>query len=546
MSGRHSTRPGRPGRRNLTAVAAATVATALIGAGCYAFAGSFGCAARGTVDLHVAVAPEIEPAIRPAADRLTGERHVAGGKCVRAVVTTAEPAAVAAMLSGTGGSQVLERKPDVWIPDSSLWSAAAPGGEARMPQPGFSIAQSPIVAGVPVSAKGRPTAGSPPKWLELLAGKYPKARVTDPGRSAAGMGLLMIVRTLLAEDPAATEKFTGIVRGAREGVVQDTRTLFSGPRGRLVIASEQAVRSHNRDRPAEPLEVVWPADGTLALDYPYTVVADAEDRTEAARLLEREIRTERTRAALRSLGFRTGRPDTEGIRLLPDPEPSEVRATLQAWAKLSLTSRMLSVLDVSGSMAARVPGSGGKTRMQVLAQAAQLGLSYQPDDTELGQWVFSTRMDGRRDWRQTVELGPLGERTGSVTRRQRILSSLSSLRPKPDGDTGLYDSVIAAVEYMRETYKPDMVNTVLLMTDGRNDDADGPTLEQTLRRLREGADPARPVQVVIIGFGDEVDRNELNRIARATGGSVHIAHTAKDMERIFLAGTSRRICSPRC
>jgi hypothetical protein len=99
---------------------------------------------------------------------------------------------------------------------------------------------------------------------------------------------------------------------------------------------------------------------------------------------------------------------------------------------------------------------------------------------------------------------------------------------------------------MRDTYKPDMVNTVLLMTDGRNDDSDGPTLSRTLERLREEYDPDRPVQVVIIGFGDDVDRNELEQLARATHGSVHIAHTPDDMKKIFLAGTSRRVCSPKC
>lgn len=546
MSGRHSARPGRPGHRNLIAFAAAAVATALIVAGCYAFAGTLGCTARGTLDLHVAAAPEIAPVIRQVSADLTEERRVVDGSCVRAVVTAADPAAVAALLSGTGGSQVITRKPDVWIPDSSLWSVTASTADRQLPRPGFPVAWSPIVVGVPDSTGRGLAAGEPPRWLELLAGRSATVRLTDPGRNATGMSLLMIVRALLAEDPAATEKFTGIVRGAREGVVHDAKTLFSGPRGRPVIASEQAVHDRNRARPAEPLQVVRPAEGTLTLDYPYTVVSGEQDRAEAARLLEHRIRSERTRKALRDLGFRTSRPDLEGIRLLPEPDPADVRSALQAWAKLSLTTRMLSVLDISGSMAATVPGSGGKTRMQVLAQAAQLGLSYQPDDTELGQWVFSTNLDGRRDWRQTVEMGPLGERTGSVTRRQRILSSLSALRPKPDGDTGLYDSVLTAVEYMRRTYKPDMVNTVLLMTDGRNEDADGPTLEQTLHRLRKGNDPARPVQVVIIGFGDDVDKDELNKIAKATGGSVHLARTARDMERIFLAGTSRRICSPAC
>ncbi|SEG69697.1 von Willebrand factor type A domain-containing protein [Thermomonospora echinospora] len=543
----------RSRRRGLAAVAGIVAATALVGGGCYAFAGSLGCVTRGALELNVTVAPELAPAIKAAADRFNGQRHVTGGRCVEAVVRSADPQAVATLLSGSGSSRDAGSIPDVWIPDSSLWANLTPGdgsdgspAAVRMPQPGFSIAETPIVAAVPRSVRGV-GATAPPSWERLLTSGGSKARMPDPGRHAVGLGTLIVIRSVLAGDRDATAKFTGIVRGLRESVVPDVRAQFArGVGDRVLITSEQAVLGHNRDRPAERLQVVRPAEGTVVLDYPYTLVADDEDRSAAARLFEREVRGGQTRQSLRALGLRTtGGTEAAGMGLLPVPKAEDVRQALQAWAKLSLTTRMLSLIDVSGSMIERVPGTRA-TRLQVLAQASQMGLALQPDDTELGQWVFSTNLDGRRDWRENVPLGPLGERIGSVTRRQRILSALSSLRPKPDGDTALYATVLAAFTHMRETYKPDMVNTVLLMTDGRNDDPDGPTLSRTLAQLRKEYDPDRPVQVVIIGFGDEVDRNELEQLARATHGSVHIAHTPADMKKIFLAGTARRVCSPRC
>ncbi|WP_169313055.1 MULTISPECIES: substrate-binding and VWA domain-containing protein [Thermomonospora] len=523
-------------------------ATLLVGGGVYAFAGSLNCAARGTLDLNVTVAPELEPALRSAAQRFNDRKQVAEGRCIKVTVHPADPQAVATLLSGTGTSRGAERVPDVWIPDSSLWAArSAPGGSqpaARMPQPGTSIAETPIVIGAGKSVRGL-AAASRPSWEGLLGSDRARSRTPDPNRSAIGLGMLMAVRMSLAGDSKAVEKFTGLVRSVRQGVVPDVQTQFAAGTGdRLLVTSEQAVLRHNRDHPGERLQILRPAEGTLALDYPYTPIAAALDKTTAARLFEREVRSAATRRDLRALGFRTDRSDG-GVRLLPLPEAEQVQQTLQAWAKLSLTSRMLSLLDISGSMLQRVPGTGD-TRMQVLAKAAQLGLKFQPDDTELGQWVFSTKLDGDRDWKETVPVGPLGERLGSGTRRQQILSSLASLQPKPDGDTGLYDTVLAALSYMRKTYKPDMVNTVLLMTDGRNDDDDGPTLRQTLAKLRAGHDPERPVQLVIIGFGDEVDRKELQQLAEATGGSVHFAKTAEDMRNIFLAGTSRRVCAPKC
>ncbi|MFC6930498.1 VWA domain-containing protein [Actinomadura yumaensis] len=212
---------------------------------------------------------------------------------------------------------------------------------------------------------------------------------------------------------------------------------------------------------------------------------------------------------------------------------------MQAWSKLTLGLRMLTLIDVSGSMAEKV--GGGKTRLQAIAEVSQGGLSMMSNDTELGQWLFSTKMDGAKDYRQSVSVGPLGERVGSSTRRNLVLSTLNQMRPKMDGNTGLYDSVLAAYKEMNRTYKPEFGNSILLLTDGKNDDTDGPTLEQTLDRLKRMIDPNKPIQVNMIGFGKGVDRNELERIAKLTNGNVQIAMTPQEISKIFLRMLSRRI-----
>ena len=94
---------------------------------------------------------------------------------------------------------------------------------------------------------------------------------------------------------------------------------------------------------------------------------------------------------------------------------------------------------------------------------------------------------------------------------------------------------------MTSTYKPEFVNSIVLFTDGKNDDANGPTLRQTLNRLREMTDSAKPVQVIIIGIGDGIDVNELKQIASVTGGSVYVARTPSEIQKIFLQAMSRRI-----
>jgi von Willebrand factor type A domain/Bacterial extracellular solute-binding protein len=317
------------------------------------------------------------------------------------------------------------------------------------------------------------------------------------------------------------------------------------------LSSEQALWNYNRKGPAEPAVALYPVEGTLSMDYPLTVTATDAAKKEAARVFEQAMGTEATRNDMRAEGFRT--PDGKapdgfnaelGVnparpRQLPMPKATEVAGVMQAWAKLTLGLRMLTMIDVSGSMLE--PVGPNTNRLQAIAQVAQGGLSMMSDDTELGQWLFSTNLKGNQDWQETVPVGPLGERIGSTTRRQRTLSMFQRMRPKPTGDTGLYDSVLAAYKMMDETYKPEFVNSIVLLTDGKNDDANGPTLQQTLARLKQMQNPNRPILIFMVGYGNGVDRNELQQISSLTGGTTSVAQTPQDIQKIFLQLLSRRI-----
>lgn len=205
---------------------------------------------------------------------------------------------------------------------------------------------------------------------------------------------------------------------------------------------------------------------------------------------------------------------------------------------------MLTLLDVSGSMAQTV--GKGMTRMQATAQVAQGGLAMLTDDTDLGLWTFSTNMNGPLDYRTEVPIGPLSTRLGSGTRRQAILSALGRIRPKPTGNTGLYDSVLASVQSLQKTYKPGYYNSVLVLTDGKNDDQHGISLNGLLRTLKQESDPDRPVMVIFIGFGPDVDMAAMQKIAVETNGEAYHALKPQDVQRILLETLARRICSPQC
>jgi len=74
-----------------------------------------------------------------------------------------------------------------------------------------------------------------------------------------------------------------------------------------------------------------------------------------------------------------------------------------------------------------------------------------------------------------------------------------------EGDTGLYDTTLAAVKRMRSTYDPTMINSVLVITDGANDNPSGITLDSLLAQLKAGNDPSKPVPVIMVGLGPDTD-----------------------------------------
>jgi hypothetical protein len=372
---------------------------------------------------------------------------------------------------------------------------------------------------------------------------------------------LTLVSTLLASDPNRNTIFTGMVRTVQHSTAPTVDAAFrdftANAKGEfpVVLAPEQAVWKHDQGRPADPAVAVYPIEGTVTLDYPYTVTTSDSLKAQAAALLEKAMSSAGTQNRVRELGFRssgglapTSYGNAAGVsprlpRKLPTPAAQDVAAVMQAWSKLSLSIRMLSIFDISGSMAEKIPGTN-LTRIQGTAQAAQAGLGLLSDDTELGQWVFSTDLVGSQPWKQVVSIGPLSDRAGSVTRRELIQNALAKAQVKSDGDTALYRTLLAAYRYLKSTYQPDKINSILLLTDGKNDDS-GPggldDITKAVSLLKAEYDPKRPVKVFMLGFGKGADSNELLQLADATQGSAKVVYTLPGVQKFLLEAIAKRL-----
>ena len=80
--------------------------------------------------------------------------------------------------------------------------------------------------------------------------------------------------------------------------------------------------------------------------------------------------------------------------MLPQPDNDVTTGVLRLWGAVNLDARFLNVVDVSSAMGSRT--GNGETRAEVTRDAANLGLTYFPDTTEVGLWTFADQL--RTTW----------------------------------------------------------------------------------------------------------------------------------------------------
>ncbi|WBQ03609.1 VWA domain-containing protein [Kribbella sp. CA-293567] len=489
--------------------------------------------------VRLSTSPEIQPLLETAAKSLAAKKDDSSA-CLNFTITSAPSAKVARDVANS-----TESRPDLWIPDSSLWVSQADDGQKVPTIAVPSIATSPLVlAGL--SANFADTSS----WLGVFSKAQPA--LLDPlGQSPGALALLALQAERRAT--SASDKDIGSVivpTAQRLGSMAKPYTDPGGLMSRagqanskiVVPVSEQSFVTYQEEHPDSELKSVVPKTGTVLLDYPVVVTAQTNDQTYsdagkalAAELMSRELSTSRDEAGFRDplvseLG--SGRGSGTIVRLAA-PSAAVIEKTLLDWTRLSLSAHSLAVIDVSGSMAETV---GKKTRWQITLEAAVGGLALFPDNAQLGLWTFSTNIGPLgADFRDLVPIGRL-----NPAQRQKITTTLLKQQPIKGGGTGLYATAIAAVQAVRSSYDPLAVNTILLFTDGKNDDPNGPSLPQTLQKLEGLKNPAQPVRIIALGMGPDADVNELNQLAAATGGKAYVAKNPADLRDVFIEALQSR------
>jgi Ca-activated chloride channel family protein len=510
------------------------------------------------------------------------------GPC--AVVTVSKKASGDAMdaLARGWDEDVDGPRPDVWSPAASSWVVLLQQRLAQRDAPDIvpddvpTIAFSPLVIAMPrpmAEALGWPdaelgwsdilglatdpdgwSAKGHPEWGAFKLGK------TNPNYSTSGLHALLgsyYAATGLTSDLSLRDirspKARAFVEGVESSVyhygdisltfLANLQAADDAGQGLTYISAvaieEKSVWDYNQGnpsgdpatlgdhgKPSEPLVAVYPKEGTLVSNHPYTVLeapwVDDDTRRAAASFLD-FLRADVQQDTFRSFAFRgfDGAPGpltTQANGLLPDqpakvlnpPAPEVLDAAQRSWTDLRKRARVILLIDTSGSM--NETAAQGDSKIDLVREAAASALgSFAPDD-DVGLWTFSNE--------SCIERVPLGELAAN---REAIEGAIGGLNA--DGDTPLYECVREAVDRMRGE-DATRINGVVVLSDGEN--SVGPSGDDCLDCLVDDLDdPELNVRVFTIAYGGDADLDTLQQISAASRAAAYDSTDPELIDKVF-------------
>ncbi len=531
---------------------------------------------NGPITVPVTASPAIAPALTGLARTYTEDGHVVRDRCVTVDVESADgSAALAAITGGTG--------PAVWVPQSTAavgrLRAQAPD---RIDGNPVSLAASPVVLGASdaVAATlqgiawkdlpGRQSGGGLGLAMPAGADAAPTeltlaASIADAGPDPAGTALSGEAVTG-PDGKAAAAGLVGAAPGERSAASGDVLAALaegSAPDGvKAVPTTAQQLYRLNTDSGAAPLSAVRPAGPTPVVDYPAVLLqapapadggaqgggaddpaVNARDLSAAASDFLNYLAGPDQRAQFTAQGFLVadGGPeqvaqDSHGVltgtppeQVLPGPT-AEAATALASAVGAGDTGRSppppapapssggatTILLDVSGSMGA---ADAGTNRLDNVTRALDDRIGALADSDHVGLWTYSADLGGSNPYRVVVPTGALSEDLGGgTTRRQALIVGLDSAEPHTATHT--YRSLQAAYASAVDGYVDGGDNSVLLITDGPNDDRSFRSTRSLLDAIAQAGDPATPVRVDVLVIGPNDDIDSLRAVADATGGTV--------------------------
>jgi ABC-type Fe3+ transport system substrate-binding protein len=497
--------------------------------------------------VDVVVSPELVSVVDQILAPIQGD-DIGGNHCLRASVRGQEPQQTVI----SSDVLPLDRAPQVWVPDATVWGAKAT--RWTLASTG-TLATSPVVLATSNGAvKELGWSDKAPTWEKALRGKRPVA-VPDYESQSESLDALIALWQSLGKGAKADQAVVATVFAADRGELPSQEQAVSDARSGsvdapLFPASEQAVAYLNSTATQPNLQAVYPKEGSPLLNYPVYQVSGAAQtasQQKAAQAVANRLISDAAQSLVRRAGFRdaTGNPAIgQGINqgrvtVLTPPGEKELDGMIGRIDALAKPTRLLGVFDVSLSMKSKL--ADGLTRIQLTAAATRLGVNLLPDSGSVGAWVFSSRMDGDKDYKVIAPVRRLGSLTDSGELYRGYLLRLTNNLDQylHGGGTSLYDTTIASMKYMHETFDKRANNSIILLSDGANEDGTGATLKETLAEIKKLNRGREKVTIYTAALGPDADFSAMKKIADASGGHAYQVDNALDGQTALLDGLRR-------
>jgi hypothetical protein len=400
-------------------------------------------------------------------------------------------------------------RPDAWVTDAALWldQANHRAGLGLAADEPFATSRVVLAARTDVSPRAAVS------WAELAAGEIP-ITLPDPATSTAGLFALAAAsgRWSSAQLRQVAARSRQLAPGASAlGLIADPHKDAAAP------VAEPELAAYNAANPSAHLTAVVPSDGAVApLEYSFVPVADGTVASKVLRSLADYLGSDAARAVTARHGF-----SAPGAAVSPaPPTPAAAGALREEWADIDPAQRAVVALDVSASSLSRLEG---ETILDCQAESTQLAVASLPDRSSVALWYFAQHLGPRgEDHRVVADSAPLT----APAQIHTIARGLGGMSEVAGGDRGLYDTIVAARQAAAATAVAGRPGTAVIVTAGPNDDDVSASLGAVTSAVAK-ADPAKPVQLVIIGIGTKPDAAALTEIAKAGRGQ-YVAVTTRE------------------
>jgi hypothetical protein len=502
------------------------------------------------VDGELAVAvvadPSIAAKIQTLAETYNESAAPVADRCVKVGVKPADPDQVVNGFIGKWPAELGER-PALWIPASSVSEArleAAAG--AQTVSDSRSLVSSPVLLAIRPQLKDAlaqqnwgtlPALQTNPTGLEglnlpgwgalrlalplsgdsdasYLAAEAVAAASAPAGQSAsAGTGA---VNTLVAGQPKLADK--------KASTAMDALLSATDPASapvHAVVTTEQALFERAAATPDAKNKVAsWLPPGPTAMaDYPTALLSGnwlSQEQVSAASEFARFMRKPEQLTELAKAGFRTegGTPPKSDVTsFAPVSAPLSVGDTaMRAMLATALTAPVGSPAVTIMLDKSMPTTEGPNTRMGNVVNALIARVQALPPNSAVGLWTF----DGT-EGQSEVSTGPLSDSVDGQPRSTSLTDRLDELSSTSGGAVS-FTTLRMLYEDAMAKYRQGQKNSILVITTGPHTDQslDGSGLQQYIR----GAfDPARPIAVNVIDFGNDSDRATWEAVAQTSGGS---------------------------